>query len=170
MNMLYRFEAELLPPAPIGPISTGIRTDFEFRGELVAGELAGGRGWGSEYLLLRPDGVGMIDARDTFEIPGGYLHAQAKGFVLLPDGVVPPTLEEMTAPDFEPADVRMLIHGYALCQTAVPEYEHLNRTLVKIDGWVNNATRELVFEGRAVGAERAIEIAAGPGLAVVPGR
>jgi hypothetical protein len=45
---------------------------------------------------------------------------------------------------------------YALCQTGVPAYEHLNRTLVKIDGYVNNATGELMFEGRAVAATTAV--------------
>lgn len=166
MELLYRYEATLEPPAPVGPVAGGIRIDIEFRGELVGGMLAGGRGWGSEYLLQRSDGVGVIDARDTFEIPGGYLHAQAKGFVLPPEGVELPPIEGMLKPDFEPADLRLLIHGYALCQTGVPDYEYLNRELVKIDGWVNNATRELVFEGRAVPPETAATVAEGGGVAV----
>ena len=128
----------------------GLRIDIPFEGRVAAGELAGGRAWGHEYLFQRADGVGVIDARDTLEIPGGHLHAQARGFVVPPPGVALPSLEDMLAPDFEPPDVRLLINGYALCQTGVPEYEHLNRTLVKIDGWVNNATGELVFEGRPV--------------------
>jgi hypothetical protein len=169
MELLYRYEAELAEPVPVGPVPAGIRIDLEFRGALVGGTLAGGRGWGSEYLLQRSDGVGVIDARDTFEIPGGFLHAQAKGFVLPPEGLALPSIEEMSAPDFEPADMRLLIHGFALCQTGVPEFEHLNRALVKIDGWVNNATRELVFEGRTVEPEMAVAVAGGPGVAAVVG-
>jgi hypothetical protein len=73
-----------------------------------------------------------------------------------PPGVALPSLEDLLAPDFEPPDVALLINGYALCQTGVPEYDHLNRTLVKIDGWVNNGTGELVFEGRPVEASVAL--------------
>lgn len=80
------------------------------------------------------------------------------------EGVTIPSIEAMLAPDFEPADVRMLIHGYAICQTGAPGCEHLNRTLVKIDGWVNNAMRELVFEGRAVEPSAAASIASGEGV------
>lgn len=156
MDLLYRYEATLGDVTPIGPVAEGIRIDIPFDGRLVAGELAGGRGWGTEYLLQRRDGIGVIDARDTFEIPGGFLHAQARGFVEPPPGVALPSIEEMLAPDYVPADVDLLINGFALCQTAVPAYEHLNRTLVKIDGHVNNATGVLVFEGRAVPAKVAL--------------
>jgi len=152
MSLLYRFEGTLGDIAPIGPVPGGIRIDIPFTGSLTDGELAGGAGRGDEYLLQRADGVGVIDARDTFEIPGGYLHAQARGFVTPPPGIAMAPVEAMLAPDFEPPDVRMRIDGFALCQTGVPAYERLNRTLVKIDGWVNNATGELVFEGRSLDA------------------
>lgn len=150
MTLLYRFEGRLGEPAPIGPVPGGLRLDIPFEGRLVDGLLAGGRGWGYDYLLQRIDGTAVIDARDTFEIPGGHLHAQARGFVVAAAGARMPSVDEMLSPGFSPADVRLLINGYALCQTGVPEYEHLNRTLVKVDGWVNNATGELVLEGRAV--------------------
>lgn len=168
MELLYRYEGILDEPAPVGPVPGGIRIDIEFRGELTDGILAGGRGWGSEYLLQRSDGVGQIDARDTFELPGGgFLHAKAKGFVLPPEGVVPPPIEAMLDPAFEPADLRMLIHGYALCSTGAPEFEYLNRALIKVNGWVNNGTGELVFEGRSVPAADAAEVLAGPGVHAV---
>lgn len=150
MELLYRYEATLQQPTPIGPVPGGFRIDIPFDGVLVAGTLAGGRGWGVEYLMQRPDGVGAIDARDTFEIPGGHLHAQASGFVMPPPGVEPITPEALLRPGYEMPDANLTIHGFALCQTAVPEFEHLNRTLVRIDGWVNNATGELVLEGRAL--------------------
>ncbi|MCB0874877.1 MAG: hypothetical protein R2718_09810 [Solirubrobacterales bacterium] len=165
MELLYRYEAKLAEPTPVGPVPGGIRIDIEFHGELTAGILAGGSGWGSEYLLQRSDGVGQIDARDTFEIPGGgVLHAKAKGFVLPPEGVAMPSIEAMLDPGFEPPDVRMLIHAYALCSTGSPEFEHLNRTLVKVDGWVNNGTGELVLEGHAAAVEGAAAVALGPGV------
>ncbi len=151
MRLLYRFEGALEQAAPIGLVSDGLRLDVPFAGRIVAGELAGGRGWGVDYLVQRRDGVGVIDARDTFEIPGGHLHAQARGFVVTPDGVDAPSPTEMLDPGFSPADVRLAVNAYALCQTGVPAYEHLNRALVKVDGWVNMATGELFLEGREVG-------------------
>jgi hypothetical protein len=75
-----------------------------------------------------------------------------------------PTVEEMLDPAFQPADVRYLIHGHGVCETGVPAYEHLNQVLVRVSGWVNMATGELVFEGRAVHADAAA--ARGPGIAI----
>ncbi len=155
MDLLYRYEGTLGTATPIGPVAEGIRIDVPFDGRIVAGELAGGRGWGTDYLLQRNDGIGVIDARDTFEIPGGHLHARARGFVIPPPGVALPTAEEMLAPGFVPANVDLVIDGFALCQTAVPAYEHLNRVLVKVDGHVNNATGALVLEGRATPTSQA---------------
>ena len=155
MELLYRFEGTLGELAPIGPVPGGLRLDIPWEGRLVDGRLAGGRAWGMEYLYQRSDGVGVMDARDTFEVPGGYVHAQARGFVLPPPGLETPPIEAMLAPGWEPPDVRLLIHGFALAHTGVPDLDELNRTLVKIDGWVNNATRELVFEGRALPADLA---------------
>lgn len=149
MELIYRFEATLEESAIVGPVAAGIRFDIPFSGQLVAGEIAGGRGWGSDYLLQRNDGIAQVDAQDTFELPGGeHLHARAQGFVVPPEGVEMPSIEEMLSPDFAPADVRMLIDAFAICETGSQRFGHLNRTLVKVDGWVNNATGELVLEGR----------------------
>ena len=150
--LLYRFEGRLADIAPIGPVPGGVRIDVPFTGSIVAGALAGGEAFGTDYLLQRDDGVGVIDARDTFAIPGGFLHATATGFVVPPDGVEMPSGAELLAADFMPPDIRLRIDAVAVCQTGVPAYEQLNRVLVKVDGWVNNATRELVLEGRPLGA------------------
>lgn len=149
MELLYRFEGSLGDVAPVGLAPHGLRIDIPFAGRLTEGILGDGPARGVEYLLQRRDGVGVIDARDTFTVPGGFVHARAHGFVTAPDGVAPPPLEAMADPGYEAPDLPLIIDGYALCETGVPAFEHLNRTLVKIDGWVNNATGELVFEGRA---------------------
>jgi hypothetical protein len=170
-DLLYRFEGSLAAPAPVGPVAEGLRLDIPFEGRIVAGELAGGRAWGVEYLLQRRDGVAILDARDTLEIPGGHLHARVAGHGLAPDGARMPTVEEMLDPAFRPADLRYVVNAFAFCQTGVPEYEHLNRTLVKVDGWYNPGTGELVFEGRpahgtqgraGAHAERAVAVALAP--------
>lgn len=149
MELLYRFEATLDQPAPIGPVTEGLRIDHPFRGRLTDGALAGGAGWGVDYLTLRPDGVGVVDARDTFEVPGGLLHAHARGYVTAPEGRRAPAIEDMLSPDFVPEDVAFDIRGFALCQTGVPGLEVLNRTVVAITGSVNMSTGALIIEGHA---------------------
>jgi hypothetical protein len=161
MDLLYRFEGSLDEPVVLGPVVAGLRIDWTFSGRVTAGALAGARAWGTDYQLLRRDGIAVFDARDTFEVPGGHVQAAANGYVLAPDGVEMPAVEEMLDPAFQPADVRFLIHGYGTCETGVPDHEQLNRALVKVDGWVNMGTGELVFEGRAVAADAAVALGAG---------
>lgn len=144
MDLIYRFEGELDEPSVIGPVTDGTRIDFSFSGDLVDGEIAGGKGRGLDYARQRDDGIVVFDARNIFEIPGGHLHLKAQGYTSPPPGYVPGD------PQSGPPDVRMIICGYGFCETGVPEYAHLNRTLERVDGWVNMATRELVLEGRTV--------------------
>ena len=128
--MLYRAEGQLNQPVAIGPVPGANRVDFYFEGRVTAGKLAGGRFWGVDYQTQREDGVGVFDARDTFDVDGGHVHAHAHGYVLPTEG--------------GPAR----IHGYALLETGVPHLEHLNRTVVEVTGSVDMDTGALVFEGR----------------------
>ncbi|HWV87087.1 MAG TPA: hypothetical protein VNZ62_16680 [Capillimicrobium sp.] len=168
MDLLYRFEGTLGDVAPVGLAPHGLRIDIPFTGRLTEGVLGDGPAHGTEYLLQRRDGVGVIDARDTFAIPGGFLHARAHGFVRPPADVAPPPLEAMLDPAYEAPDLPLAIDGFALCETGVPAFEHLNRVLVKIDGWVNNGTGELVFEGRAAHATRRRRHPAGGSVPLAP--
>ena len=131
MELLYRAEGQLAEPVVIGPVPGANRVDFYFEGRVTAGTLAGNRFWGVDYQTQREDGVGVFHARDTFEVPGGHVHAHAHGYVL-------PTEEGAAR-----------IHGYGLLETGVPALEHLNRTVVEVTGSVNMETGALVFEGRA---------------------
>jgi hypothetical protein len=85
MELLYRAEGQLDEPVAIGPVPGGNRVDFYFEGHVTAGKLAGGRFWGVDYQTQREDGVGVFDARDTFEVEGGHVHAHAHGYVLPTD-------------------------------------------------------------------------------------
>lgn len=163
MELLYRFEATLDQPAPIGPVTEGLRIDYPFRGRVIDGPFAGGAGWGVDYLTIRADGVGVVDARDTFEVAGGLLHAHARGYVTGGDGRRMPPIEEMLAPDFVPEDAPFDITAFALCQTGVPGLEVLNRTVVAVTGSVNMFTGALLLEGRAdVGLRTTAPVVAGP--------
>jgi len=164
VELLYRFEGRLGEPTVVGPVSEGLRLDVPFEGAITDGLLAGGRGRGIDYIRLRPDGVWIIDARDVIEAPGGHVHAHARGYVLPPAGAGAPDLQAILDPAFRPPDVRLAIRAAAICETGVPSLAYLNRTVVAVEGWVNNGTGELVFEGRAmpaVGAAAAIDAVAG---------
>ena len=62
MEPLYRFDAELTEIVPIGLVPEGVRLDAHFEGTVTAGALEGMHVRGVDYLLLRADGVGVIDA------------------------------------------------------------------------------------------------------------
>jgi hypothetical protein len=151
MDLLYRFEGHLGESVPIGIVGgEGLRLDNPFEGRITDGALAGGRCWGTDHVRLRPDGVWVLDAREVIEVPGGYVHGVAGGYGLPPAGLPAPDLGAMLRPDFEVPDVRFEIRVAGLCETGVPGLTHLNRAVTAVEGWFNPATRELVFEGRAL--------------------
>jgi hypothetical protein len=166
VELLYRFEGRLGDSVPIGLVSEGLRLDNPFEGRITDGVLAGGRAWGTDHVRLRPDGVWVLEAREVIEVPGGYVHATARGYGLPPAGMPAPDLEAVLRPGFEPPEARFEIRVAGLCETGAPGLGHLNRVVTAVEGWFNPATRELVFEGRAlrpVGAGTAVDRAAGVG-------
>lgn len=64
-----------LPPELIGPTPDGVRINFTLTGgELEGTRLRGTiRPVGADWLLVRPDGVGMLDMRMTLEADDGAL-------------------------------------------------------------------------------------------------
>src|SRR5688572_29966478 len=61
------------PPEVIGPTPEGLRVNFHFTGgELHGPRLTGRiRPVGSDRLVVRPDGVGILNLRATFETEDG---------------------------------------------------------------------------------------------------
>ena len=68
-ELLYRFEADL-EITPSGLTPEGIRMTVDYEGEITTGMLQGARVWGTDPLLLRTDGVGVIDTSETRSILG----------------------------------------------------------------------------------------------------
>jgi hypothetical protein len=149
-GLLYRFEGELTGIAPIGVTHAGARMDASFAADVVAGELAGGRLRGVDYFTLRPDGVGVVDARFAIEAPEGVVHCHARGYVTAPPGAPALPLEAVLSPGFAWPDVDLAITEFALCETGAPALAHLNRTVAAARGAVNMATGRLVVESRAL--------------------
>jgi hypothetical protein len=136
MNLDYRFQATLTDTVEIGAVSGGVRFDNYFDGHMTDGELAGARVRGIDQIRIRADGSVVLDIRETIETDRGAISADVRGYAI-PDPDAPHLHE---------------IRGFALFDTAVPEYVAYNTAVVAIHGTVDMVTRELEITGRAVTA------------------
>ena len=75
LEYLFSYWATLAPPEVIGPMAEGIRVNFYVTAGEVSGPKMRGRlrTVGGDWLLLRPDGVGLLDVRATMELDNGAL-------------------------------------------------------------------------------------------------
>jgi hypothetical protein len=72
---LFDIDVLIGPARPVGTGPDGERTDYpiiggSFRGPELSGDVMPG---GADYFLLRPDGVGVLDARYKLRTTGGVL-------------------------------------------------------------------------------------------------
>ena len=145
MELAYRFEADLSEPVPIGLVPEGIRVDFPFSGSIVEGQLAGAKLRGIDYLLLRADGVAVINAHEVVTTPSGqHVSLHAQGYITLPEGMELPTPEVLLSPEFRWPDVPLAMHGFVLARTGAPDLAWLNRTALAFTGSTNVSTGKLV--------------------------
>ena len=138
----YAFEATMTRVVPIGLVPEGLRLNAHYQGKITDGPLTGDTVDGVDYLLLRPDGVGVIDVRQVFSGAGGRtVTSRAHGY-LTPLGPLPP-LEELADPAFAWPDAEMPMHGAVDLRTAAPELQVVNATVFGFTGTVNAGRREL---------------------------
>ena len=123
LEYICSYWATLAPPEVIGPVPEGIRVNFyvtagEVTGPKMRGKL---RTVGGDWLLLRHDGVGVLDVRATLELDngaliyttyGGVVDLGPDGYKLFLQGVLPPIPELRIAPRYH---------------TSHPDYLWLNR-------------------------------------------
>ena len=136
MNLDYRFEARLTDTVEIGPVSGGVRFDNYFDGRITDGELIGARVRGIDQIRVRDDGSVVLDIRETIETDRGAISADVRGYAI---------------PDPDARHVHE-IRGFALFDTAVPEFAAYTTAVVAIHGSIDMITRELEITGRAVSA------------------
>ncbi len=148
MELLYRFEASLTETVLVGHVPEGIRLDVHFEGQVTAGALVGARLRGIDYLLLRGDGVGVIDAYETIDAGDGrVVSARAQGYMVPPEGVELPPPEVLLSPDFTwPDDLPFSLRGFALYRTGAPDLAHLNRIVASFHGHLDVGRTQLVVE------------------------
>jgi len=136
----------------VGLVPEGIRLDSYSSGRFTGGVLTGATGDWIDYLLIRPDGVRVIDVRGYAEGPDGTRVAWTmKGFFAEPG---PPPLEvrleAMLDPEFEFPDVDFPIHGAAWFQTMESEYDFLNYTVFGFTGTMNPFLGEMRITFRSL--------------------
>ena len=150
MDLLYRLEAQPTEILPIGLVPEGVRLDVYFDGRLTHGQLAFARVRGIDYLLLRSDGVGVLDVREAVVADEGQVEVKAQGYLVPPDDVELPPPDVILAPGFTWPDVALPLQEFALLRTGVAEWQDLNTTIAALEGSVNPGTGQLVLEARAV--------------------
>lgn len=148
----YGFQAQVNRIAPIGLVPEGLRIDVGFAGTVTEGPLAGAAIEGIDHLLIRPDGVAVIDARELVTgADGTTALGRMDGYVVPPFEM--PELPALLDPSFSWPDVDLPLHGAALWQSAVPALEAVNRSVYALTGTVNMARGSLVVHARQIGAE-----------------
>jgi hypothetical protein len=97
------------PPEVIGPVPEGIRVTFYLTGGRVEGERLKGviLPAGADWLLIRKDGMGVVDVRATIKTDdgallyvtyGGLLDLGPDGYDKFLRGEMPPEIPIRTAP------------------------------------------------------------------------
>lgn len=148
-DLIYRFEARLADMYPIGLFPEGIRFHNDFRGTVTDGPFAGATIFGLDPFLLRPDGVGVIEAPEVIDTGDTRVSLAVRGYVVPPDGVEMPPLEALMEPGFDFPDIDFRVTASGQIRTADSRWAALNATVAVIEGTVNLATGRLVVEARA---------------------
>jgi Protein of unknown function (DUF3237) len=123
MDHLFSYKVGLkIPPEMIGPVPEGIRVNIYLTGGEVSGARCKGKllQVGADWLVIRKDGVGIVDVRATIEMENGALvYAAYTGIIELgPNGY-----EAFLSGDI-PA--KFPIRTCPRYLTSSPEYEWMN--------------------------------------------
>jgi hypothetical protein len=132
-------EIQITAQNPVGLVPEGLRIDGHTSWVITEGIFTGTTGTSIDYLLIRPDGVGILDIRSYGVDPDGTPIAMtAKGF--LGDPTLMPPIDAWLDPGFEAPDVDIPLHGAAWFQTMAPQYAFVNHTVFGFSGTLNPAT------------------------------
>jgi hypothetical protein len=155
----YAFRADVTRITPIGLTALGLRLDVGFAGSISEGRLAGSSLEGIDYLIIRPDGVGVIDAREVISDGDRVVAAvRAEGYIVPPFPV--PELSVLADPDFQWPDVDLPIHGAAFWETSEEDISTAAATVYGFTGSVNVASGVIKVSAHSLaGASQPVGIA-----------
>ncbi len=131
-------------------VPEGLRIILPFDGMVVEGALTGYRIEGTDSLLLRDDGVGVIDAQKRLVGPSDQLLEHLRGYCLPPVGLTLPPLEEFLAPEFQWPRALFPVIGFSTFHAAVGDKRWMNRALAQVAGWSSLASGRIALETRIV--------------------
>jgi hypothetical protein len=131
----YAFQAEVTRIRPVGLTARGLRIDISLSGSVTEGQLTGGAVEIIDYLLIRPDGVGIIDARDMiFDGDRVVAAIRAEGYIVPPFPM--PELSVLADPNFQWPDVDLPMHGAHFWETS---REDLSTAAATVYGFTGSA-------------------------------
>lgn len=160
-HLLFRFEARL-NITPIGVTPEGLRMANAYEGTVIEGDFDGARVWGTDHLLLRRDGVCVIDAQTILsQSTDVHVYEHVRGYCLPPEGMKLPPLETLLEPGFEWPDADFPIVASSTFSAAAPQFAHLNSVIARIDGWANFSTGGLAIETRLVTHDASVPLPGG---------
>lgn len=138
---VYTTEGSVVAYHVVGMVPGGLRLNSHFAGTITDGLFAGSTFEGIDYVLMRPDGVMVIDGRSIINIPDGPPIASSFKGYWVPTIEMPP-LEAFFDPEFEMPDIEIPGHAVVWHETMLPQYAHLNHTLFAFSGIINIARSE----------------------------
>ena len=124
MEHIMSYNVTLAPPEVIGPVPEGIRVNFYFTGGAVTGPRVLGkvRPVGADWLILRRDGVAVLDIRATVETnDGALLYLTYPGIIDLGETGYDDFLKGTLPPSGTKIHITPRVH------TSHPNYLWLNR-------------------------------------------
>ncbi|MDA8320044.1 MAG: hypothetical protein M0030_09610 [Actinomycetota bacterium] len=149
----YSFQAQVTRVVPVGIGSDGLRVDLGFAGTVSSGPWAGNPIEGIDYLLIRPDGVGVIDARELITDGDGVVAAlHVRGYVVPPFPL--PKLPVLLDPGFTWPDVDLPMHGSVHMHSGVADYAGCNAAVYAFNGWVNMSRGSITVHAEPISLAR----------------
>ncbi len=145
-EFFHRFEAEF-EARLVAATPEGLRFEAPFDGRVIRGAFAGQRAQGVHQMLLRPDGVVVLDMMKTISAADHQVEEHARGYAIPPTDLELPQ-ETLLRPDFAWPEATFAIVGSATFRASGELGEQLNRTVAVVEGWCNFATGGLVVETR----------------------
>jgi hypothetical protein len=146
----YAFEGRFTNIVPVGLTPLGLRVDLDFTGTITEGPLTGATLLGTDFFLLRPDGIGQVHTRERIT-RGDRVAAslQFMGYVVPP--IAMPALSVLLSPDFQWPDIDLPMHGATFVEAASEEWSAATATVYGASsGAVNLAARTLRLEAKSL--------------------
>ena len=146
----YAFEGRFTNIVPVGLTPLGLRVDLDFTGTITEGPLTGATLLGTDFFLLRPDGIGQVHTRERIT-RGDRVAASLQfiGYVVPP--IAMPALSVLLSPDFQWPDIDLPMHGATFVEAASEEWSAATATVYGASsGAVNLAARTLRLEATSL--------------------